>query len=471
MLLNKIRAEMISLVPSWARNYDAFWDAIRKRNLWFIKLRYGAVVLLSLFLISANFVLGVKFSEEQKTALIFINAFILTYNILLHFFRRKIKTIQGKFNPLHFSLLQMNLDICALYLLVYYTGTIESPLYMLFVFHMIIGSLVLPGALIYTISALVIAGFSLLVFLEYAKVIIHHSLAGLLIYPIHSDLNYCVAYTVIFAFSIIISVLLANGVAQQLYIMEQDLVESIDKINATERDKQKYIISVIHEIKTPLTAVQSYLDVLLEKLAGPLSEKVEEKLKRAKIRSVEAFGLINNILKISKLRLFNELNRENIQIGNIIQEVSDKLCESIRAKRITMIVSDERKIKKLISADKFLIEMVISNIIGNAVKYVEENGKIIVTVTETEEEIEVAVCDNGIGVPESEYEKIFDDFYRASNIKSLGFEGAGLGLSAVKHIVEKHSGEIFVESPSSIGTKEKPGTCFRVILPLTPKLG
>ena len=148
MLLNKIRAEMISLVPSWARNYDAFWDAIRKRNLWFIKLRYGAVALLSLFLISANYVLGVKFSEEQRVALVFINAFILIYNILLHLFRRKIKTISGKFNPLHFSLLQMNLDISALYLLVYYTGTIESPLYMLFVFHMIIGSLVLPGVVI-----------------------------------------------------------------------------------------------------------------------------------------------------------------------------------------------------------------------------------------------------------------------------------------------------------------------------------
>jgi signal transduction histidine kinase len=248
--------------------------------------------------------------------------------------------------------------------------------------------------------------------------------------------------------------------------MEQDLVESIEKINAAESDKQRYIINVIHEIKTPLTAVQSFLDVVLEKMAGPLSEKVEEKLKRAKIRSLEAFELINNILKISKLRLFNELNRENIQVESIIQDILNKLNDTLKGKRITVIVNDEREFKRSISADKFLIEIVISNIIGNAVKYVGENGKIIVTLTETENDIEIDICDNGIGVPESEYEKIFDDFYRASNIKSLGFEGAGLGLPAVKHIVEKHSGNIFVESPSNIGTKENPGTCFRITIPI-----
>ncbi|MGA8264609.1 MAG: HAMP domain-containing sensor histidine kinase [Ignavibacteriaceae bacterium] len=465
-MLNYKRAEMISLVPSWARNYDAFWDAIRKRNLWFIKLRYGAVIVLFLFLILAKFVLGIQFSNEQIFALISINLFIFIYNIFFHIYRRKIKIIPGKFNPLHFSLLQMNLDICALYLLVYYTGTIESPLYMLLIFHMIIGSLVLPGVVIYSIAAMVIVGFSVLVFLEYSHSVIHYSLGGLLAYPIYSDLNYCIAFTVIFAFSIIISVLLTNRVAQQLYIMEQDLVESIEKINAAESDKQRYIINVIHEIKTPLTAVQSFLDVVLEKMAGPLSEKVEEKLKRAKIRSLEAFELINNILKISKLRLFNELNRENIQVESIIQDILNKLNDTLKGKRITVIVNDEREFKRSISADKFLIEIVISNIIGNAVKYVGENGKIIVTLTETENDIEIDICDNGIGVPESEYEKIFDDFYRASNIKSLGFEGAGLGLPAVKHIVEKHSGNIFVESPSNIGTKENPGTCFRITIPI-----
>lgn len=457
---------MITLVPSWARYYDAFWDAIRKRNLWFIKLRYGAVVVLLLFLVSAKFILGIKFTDEQLIALISINVFILIYNIFFHIFRRKIKIVPGKFNPLHFSLLQMNLDICALYLLVYYTGTIESPLYMLFIFHMIIGSLILPGVVIYSIAALVIIGFSVMVFLEYYHYVIHHGLVGLLAYPIYSDLNYCIAFTVIFAFSIIISVLLANKIANQLYRIEQDLVESINKINKLERDKEKYIISVIHEIKSPLTAVQSYLDVILDKIVGPLNDKVEDKLKRAKTRSIEAFELINSILKISKLRLLNEVIKEEIMIEDIIKNVLNKLNPTIKKKNLEIKFYDERKVKRSIKADVFLMDIAISNVIGNAVKYVADHGQVEVRLIDFENQLEISVCDNGIGIPQNEFEKVFEDFYRGSNVKASEYEGAGLGLSAVKQIIEKHSGKIAVKSPSGIGTDENPGTCFTIILPL-----
>ena len=456
---------MINLVPSWAHNYDAFWDAIKKRNLWFIKLRYGAVVLLSLFLISSDFMLGVKFSNQQVFALTAINLSILLYNISFHIYRRKLKTIPGQFNPLHFSLLQMILDLCALYLLVYFTGTIESPLYMLFIFHMIIGSLILPGSVIYSLAVLIIAAFSSLVILEYSGIIFHHTLTGFLAYPIYSDLNYCIAFCVIFAFSIIVSVLLANKIAHQLYRMEQELVESLKKINEAERDKQKYIISVIHEIKSPLAAVHSYLEIVLDKIIGPLNEKVEEKLRRAKSRSVEAFGLIDNILKISKLRLLDDIKKEDVKIDEVIGSLVEKFNDSIKNKNIKIDIIDSRESMKILKADTFLIQMIFSNIIGNAIKYIGEEGKIIITLNDDDNMVEINVSDNGIGIPDSDKEKIFDDFYRASNIKSLGYEGAGLGLSAVKQIVNRHNGKIAVESPSDIGTKEKPGSSFKIILP------
>jgi signal transduction histidine kinase len=456
---------MISLVPSWAHNYDAFWDAIKKRNLWFIKLRYGAVVLLSLFLISSDFMLGVKFTSQQVFALTAINISILLYNISFHIYRRKLKTIPGQFNPLHFSLLQMILDICALYLLVYFTGTIESPLYMLFIFHMIIGSLILPGSVIYSLAVLIIVSFSALVFFENSNIIIHHTLTGLFAYPIYSDLNYCIAFCVIFAFSIIFSVLLANKIAHQLYRMEQGLVESLKKINEAEKDKQKYIISVIHEIKSPLAAVHSYLEIVLDKVIGPLNEKVEEKLRRAKSRSMEAFGLIDNILKISKLRLLDDIKKENININEVIGSLIEKLNDSIKNKNINIELFDTRENKKTLKADKFLIGMIFSNIVGNAIKYIGDEGKIVITLKDDNKNIEITVKDNGIGIPDTEKEEIFNDFYRASNIKSLGYEGAGLGLSAVKQIVNRHNGQITVESPSDIGTKEKPGTSFKIILP------
>ena len=133
---------MIKLVPDWAHDYEAFWNSVRNRNLWLIQMRYGAVIMLaSIFLASRYF--NILLSNTQITALILITAAILLYNFGLHRLRRYLKCTPGKFNPLHFSLLQIILDLTTLMLLVYHTGTIETPLYMLFIFHMIIGSLIL----------------------------------------------------------------------------------------------------------------------------------------------------------------------------------------------------------------------------------------------------------------------------------------------------------------------------------------
>ena len=132
---------MIPLVPVWINRYVEYWDTIHKRNLWLIMLRYGAVIMLAGFLISSKFIIGFIFSSEQDAALIILTLSILIYNILLHWTHKFARKEQGKFNPMHFSLVQMILDLTALGLIVYFTGSIETPLFMLFVFHMIIGSL------------------------------------------------------------------------------------------------------------------------------------------------------------------------------------------------------------------------------------------------------------------------------------------------------------------------------------------
>ncbi len=178
---------MISLVPAWAHHYDEFWDAIRRRNLWFIKLRYGAVAMLLFFLLTSEFFLGFTFTRTQIVALFAVNAAILVYNIVLHRVRRYLKCTPGQFNPLHFSLLQMVLDLSALLILVYFTGGIETPLFMLFVFHMIIGSLILPGVVIYPLAFVVVVLFYSMVALEYLGIIPHHAINGMLRFSLYNN--------------------------------------------------------------------------------------------------------------------------------------------------------------------------------------------------------------------------------------------------------------------------------------------
>lgn len=455
---------MIALVPFWINRYVEYWDTIHKRNLWLIMLRYGAVLMLAVFLISSKFILGLAFSNQQNSALFIITLSILIYNLALHRGHKFAKKEKGKFNPMHFSLLQMILDLAALCLIVYYTGSIETPLFMLFVFHMILGSLILPGVLIYTIACTVIIIFNLLVFSEYLNIIPHQSVQGLLAVPLYSNIKYIIAYDVIFSFVIIISVFLANKIASQLYHIEQQLVELLDKLKAAEEEKQKYIIGIVHEIKTPLTAVHSYLDIVLDKILGPVNSKIEERLIRARFRSGEAIQMINDVLKISKLRLLDEVTKEDIDLSDIMVPIIKKQAVNLRAKHIMLNFFDVRTLKKKIKGDKFLLEIAFSNLINNAVKYVGNNGMIELDILDTDAYVEIEVSDNGIGIPPNDIGKIFRDFFRASNIKDKSYEGTGLGLSVVKQIIERHNGSISVVSPSKLCTENKPGATFKIRL-------
>src|SRR5690606_15552187 len=113
-------------------------------------------------------------------------------------------------------------------LLVYYTGGIETPLYLLFIFHMIIGSLILPGWIIYIIAVWFVLGFTGLVILEYTGIIPHHPINGFLKNPFYNDSAYVFSFSAIFAFVVFVSVMLANRIANQLYKMEQHLVETLN---------------------------------------------------------------------------------------------------------------------------------------------------------------------------------------------------------------------------------------------------
>ncbi len=453
------------LIPSWAHHYDEFWKTLRGRNLWFIKLRYGAAVMLLAVLFVSDFIISIKFSPVQHYAILLVTFIILGYNVILHYLRKYVVPRADSFNPIHHSLIQMILDIIALFLLVYFTGSIESPLFLLFVFHMIIGSLILPGVVIYGIAFCIVTVFTSLVLLEYKGVLFHHSVAGFLSAPIYQDFNYIISFTVLFGFLIFVIVLLTNRIARQLYTNEQQLVETIQKLNRAEEEKQKYIIGVVHELKSPIAAVQSYVEMILQKYLGPLDEKVEQKLTSARGRADEAIGMINDILKISRLRLMSEISPENIDIKEILCSILEKLKGGTESKEISVKLTDDRLLRTPVRGDKFLIEMAVSNLLSNAVKYVRQGGNIDIIMNETEEGMDLDISDNGVGIPEKDQENIFKDFYRASNIKNKGYEGAGLGLSIVKQIIIRHGGKISVESPGRISDNGSPGSTFKVFIP------
>lgn len=457
---------MIALVPKWAHHYDEFWTAIRRRNLWFIRLRYFFALLILIFLIAGETLLAFNLEHSQKVAIFSTFLMILSYNIILQIVRPKVSCIPGKFNCLHLSLVQMILDLIALFVIIGYTGTMESPIYPFFIFQMIVGSLILPGYVIYTICGLVTVTYSILVVLQFNGLIPSHNIPGLFIHPHVVSSGYVVLFITVFASMMIISVLIANRIARSLYKREQELRENMEKLKEAEFAKQKYIMGVVHEIKTPITAVQSIVDLILQKYLGPISDPVEEKLLRARKRSEESIELINNILRISKLRLLNVTSQEPINILEILINMIDKYTERARSKGINLSILEKKGYQGDIIGDRVLIELALSNLICNAIKYNNRDGVVVVNVERDGERVFIEISDDGIGIPQHEQSRIFEQFFRGTGTKNCEYEGSGMGLSLVYEITQRLGIEIKVESPGRISRTDRPGTTFLVYFEL-----
>jgi signal transduction histidine kinase len=456
---------MIPLIPEWAHHYGEFWRAIRIRNLWFIKLRYMAVVMLLAFTIAGEYVLSFQFTSKQFIALISASAFILLYNIIIHKVRKHVGCIPEKFNCLHLSLIQMALDLSSLMFVVYYTGLIESPLHLFFIFHMIIGSLILPGYLVYTAAGIISFLFSLFTILQRYGIVERHIIIGIYTNIMPQTNTYDILFITIFTLMLLISVYIANRISRQLYKREQQLRTTLEKLNEAEVTKQKYIMGVVHEVKTPVTATHSIIDLIINKLVGPINTEVEKKLHRAKQRTEETLNLLNDILRISRLKILDVKSAEEIDIVKLIESLIDKQLEIVKTKSITLELLDKREENKKIRSDTILLELAISNLISNAIKYVDQNGTIEIVLEERDGMLSLEFSDTGIGIPKDSLPKIFTQFFRASNIDKTKHSGTGMGLAIVKEIVEMFGGTISVKSPSRIGTEQYPGTTFTILLP------
>ena len=323
--------------------------------------------------------------------------------------------------------------------------------------------------MVYTFAIVFVALFAILITLEHTGALAHHHINGLFGVDLHNNINFIIAYLGTFTFMILASVYLANGIARQLYKREKDLVESIKKINVAEKEKQKYIMGIVHEIKTPIVAVASYIDIILQKFLGPIDETVEEKLVRAKNRTDESVQMINDVLNVSKLTLYDQFDEEEIDVDELVSGVLKRRNAYADAHLIKMILHDLRNKKQKFKGDKFLLDIAFSNLIGNSIKYGVDGGTVEIIINSDSSNLIIEVCDDGVGIPVNELPKIFNDFYRAANVKKIIAEGSGLGLSVVKRIVERHGGTIKAKSPSRMAKKDHPGTCITIELPFQRK--
>ena len=223
--------------------------------------------------------------------------------------------------------------------------------------------------------------------------------------------------------------------------------------------KSDFVSMVAHEIKSPLNSVLMQLNVVLDGLAGELTEKQKEILQRSSDRIKALTTLSTELLDLSKIEsgLINQ-EREELDLIELIKGLVTFYRDKADSKSIKLTMR-ETKNQIQMMGNWTNIEEVVSNLISNAIRYSPNGGKVAVWAKEKSDCAKIVVSDTGLGIPAKDLEHIFDRFFRVKNEKTRYINGTGLGLAIVKSIVEAHHGTIEVESEID------KGTCFTIYFP------
>ncbi len=235
--------------------------------------------------------------------------------------------------------------------------------------------------------------------------------------------------------------------------------EDLSALKKVDELKSDFVAMVSHELRAPLASVEQIAYVLRDGLAGNIDEKGKHLVGRILVRTKELLDLVKNLLDLSRIEMGVQIqNMESVDIKGLVEEVVDMLQPQVQSRNQSIQHACAGELPEFL-ADRDNMQGVFKNIIGNAVKYTPEGGRIDIRTSCDANFLCVEVEDSGMGIPHEDLPRIFDKFYRVKG-KTRGITGSGLGLSVTKSIIEAHRGEILVQS------EEKKGTTFKVLLPL-----
>lgn len=245
--------------------------------------------------------------------------------------------------------------------------------------------------------------------------------------------------------------------------MHEELKGDLVKLQTVDRMKTEFLSMISHELKTPLAPIYSYLELLKDKVIGPINQKQKEALLAIKKQSEHLNSLIDSLLDISRLELGKPvlIERRPLSYKKIIEDTVEVMRLDIEKKGLELEVKAPPDLPSLLGGEAKL-KRLITNLLGNAQKFTPKGGKITIKVFEEDGSIQTQIIDTGIGIAPEHLEKIFEKFYQVDSSYTREAGGIGMGLTIAKETVEAHGGKIWAESE---GLEKGARFCFT--LPLT----
>ncbi len=229
--------------------------------------------------------------------------------------------------------------------------------------------------------------------------------------------------------------------------------QEIDLLKKNEEFRKEFLQNLSHEFKTPVFAIQGYIDTLRD---GAMLEPdtLKRFLDNASSNVTRLLNLLKDLDEISSLERGEQvLHKQNFIIQDLVKQVYESLSLRSKENDITCSIKKGCESPLTVFADKEKIRQVIINLVDNSIKYGKIDGHVVASMYQLDEQrILIEISDNGIGIPEQHLERVFERFYRTAEGRSRDVTGSGLGLAICKHIVEAHGQTIHVRSSVEVGT-------------------
>ena len=362
-----------------------------------------------------------------------------------------------------YSYVQVILDLVMLTALLHFTGGVENPFLFMYIIHTNAAAIFLSKRRVYELTTLAMVMVTLVVFLEYFGIIPHVNLEGFVVPNRYEDLGFVIAVLVALMTLAYATVYVATAIVGELrrrqrevmvlkdQLLEQRRIEleqisaEVVKLAEERRHFVRFLSVVAHDLQSPLVATQSLLSYILDGYTGEITEGQKDLMQRGIRRIDGLLTLITDLLDIPRIEA-GQLKREmrEISLNDIIKQATDGLDNLARQKGLELKVELPESSSKVYASGR-RIQEVVTNLVSNAINYTRD-GEVLVREIEGDEDIRVEVIDTGIGIAPDELPRLFEDFFRGSNV---GAKGTGLGLSISKRIIEAHGGKIWAESPYS----------------------
>ena len=425
---------------------------------WFIKLRWLAAVAVPGFAAAGRILLRLEFAMAP---FVLIGVCIAFYNVVFLLLSRRTQR-QARWSS-RLASIQVGVDIVVLTVLMHFGGGIENPFISYYLFHTIIASILLSWRKVCLQVLLASVCIAVLAIAELTGILAHRHIEGFL--PIELYTNW--KFVMVAVFSIIttlfVSAFLAASIAQRLHEREKQLSQANAILAEQDRIKSRYVMRVAHDLAEPAGMITSCLKLVTQGLTGSIPEKALDMVQRAQHKSEYLGQLVRDLLSLSRIKAAKKIPMTEVKLAEVIGQVFEELQPHVIEKNLTL----EHKLPAalpVVYGNAEAIHELFGNLVTNAVKYTLVGGRVEVSASSTGEEVLVKVQDNGVGIPVEEVGYIFEEFYRADNVKAEAVEGTGLGLAIVKQILNAHRGKIWVES------EQGKGTTFSFTLPLAGQL-